>query len=51
MKRLLIWLMKRELNRAKKDLDKETEAVFRKAKRHVVDNYTTTILFLKSYKL
>ena len=47
MKRLLIWLLQRELERCKKDLQCETNSIVRKAKLHRVDNYTTTLMFLK----
>jgi hypothetical protein len=40
--------MKRELEKCRKDLQQETHAVVRKAKLHRLDNYTTTLMFLKS---
>ena len=48
MKKLLIWLMQRELERCREDLQQETHSTVRKAKQHRVDNYTTTLMFLKS---
>jgi hypothetical protein len=48
MKTILIWLMERELEKCKKDLQQETHAVVRKAKLHRLGSYTTTLLFLKS---
>jgi len=48
MKTILIWLMKRELEKCRKDLQQETHTVMKKAKQHRVDNYTTTLMFLKS---
>jgi len=47
MKTILIWLMERELENCKKDLQKETHAVVRKAKQHRVETYKTALLFLK----
>jgi len=48
MKKLAIWLMEYQLKIAVKSLEKETHDVVKKAKQHRVDNYRTTVLFLKT---
>lgn len=48
MKKLAIWLMEYQLKTAVKSLEEETHDIVKKAKQHRVDNYRTTILFLKS---
>ena len=48
MKKLAIWLMGYQLKTTEKSLEEETHDIVKKAKQHKVDNYRTTILFLKS---
>jgi len=47
MKTIIIWLLERELERCKKDLQKETHSIIKKAKEHRVETYKTALLFLK----